>query len=442
MKRLPFVFFCLISISLSAQNDSLEDGHPAWIMQGNVYEVNVRQYTPEGTFAAFEKSLDRLKNMGVQTLWFMPVNPISKIDRKGKLGSYYAVSDYTKINPEFGNMNDWKHLVKTAHSKGFKVIIDWVPNHTGADHYWLTMHPDWYVKDSTGKPKMEFDWTDTRKLDYQNPEMVDTMIVDMKYWLTESDIDGFRCDHADGPTLEFWKKCNAELKKGRNIFMLAEVDAPEYITAGFDAIYPWDVFHIMNNIAAGNKNALALDSIVKVDEKTFPANTIQLYFTSNHDENSWNKAEYATMPGAVHAPFAVLTQTLEHAVPLVYSGQEEPFLDSISFFYKDTIMFDKYKRAPFYKTLLALRKSNAALDADAPFTKLTTSKDADIYAFVRQKNNQKIMVITNLSNEPQTFTINYSMPPVMQDVFTNKIDEIHKYDPITLPAWGYKVYSY
>ena len=250
-----YLTLCLLMISASvvAQKDSVEDGHPAWIMQGNVYEVNVRQYTPEGTFAAFEKSLERLKNMGVQTLWFMPINPISKIDRKGKLGSYYAVSDYTKINPEFGNMHDWQHLVKAAHSKGFKVIIDWVPNHTGADHYWLTTHPDWYVKDSTGQPKMEFDWTDTRKLDYQNPEMVDTMIADMKYWLTESDIDGFRCDHADGPTLAFWKKCNHGVKAGPKHFMLAEVDAPEYITAGFDAIYPWDVFHTMNDIAAGKK---------------------------------------------------------------------------------------------------------------------------------------------------------------------------------------------
>ena len=239
MKRLLFLLPLFLSTFVFAQKDSLEDGHPAWIMQGNIYEVNVRQYTPEGTFKAFEKSLDRLKNMGVQTLWFMPINPISKVDRKGALGSYYAVSDYTKINPEFGNMDDWKQLVNDAHSKGFKVLIDWVPNHTGADHYWLTTHSDFYVKDITGKPKMEFDWTDTRKLDYHNPEMVDSMIADMKFWLTESNIDGFRCDHADGPTLEFWKKCIPELKRGRNLFMLAEVDAPEYITAGFDAIYPW-----------------------------------------------------------------------------------------------------------------------------------------------------------------------------------------------------------
>ena len=187
---------------------------------------------------------------------------------------------------------------------------------------------------------------------------------------------------------------------------------------------------------------MALDSIIKHDDAVFPPHSIDLYFTSNHDENSWNKADYATMPGAIHAPFAVLTQTLEHAVPLVYSGQEAPYLDSISFFYKDSIKWGKYARAPFYRTLLTLRKTNKALDADASFTKLSTSKDEAIYAFIRQNKNQKIMVLTNLSNQPQTFTVNYSMPPLMQDVFTKRLDQINKNEKISLPAWGYKVYSY
>src|SRR6187402_672419 len=160
MKKLsiPFLFIVLIFSFICCQNNKLSnsdndqiDGHPAWIMQGNIYEVNIRQYTPEGTFNAFAKHLDRLKGMGVETIWFMPINPISKLGRKGSLGSYYAVSDYTSINPEFGTMNDWKKLVNAIHSKGMKVIIDWVPNHTGGDNRWLTEHPDFFVKDSTGK---------------------------------------------------------------------------------------------------------------------------------------------------------------------------------------------------------------------------------------------------------------------------------------------------
>ena len=211
-----FLFACNNSTevqSTSSNDSAIIDGHPAWIEQGNIYEVNIRQYTPEGTFKAFETNLDRLKDMGVQTLWFMPINPISVKDRKGKLGSYYAVSSYTAINPEYGTMEDWNALVKDAHQKGFKVIIDWVPNHTGADHPWLTSHPDFFVKDSSGKPAVAFDWADVRQLDYKNPEMQDSMIASMRFWIDNSDIDGFRCDVAWNVPGEFWKKAIAQLRE-------------------------------------------------------------------------------------------------------------------------------------------------------------------------------------------------------------------------------------
>ena len=184
---LPYLLIVSIGLSQKSKssNPQAKPGdHPAWIMQGNIYEVNIRQYTAEGTLSAFAKHLDRLKSMGVQTLWFMPLNPISKVDRKGTFGSYYAVSDYTAINPEFGTMADWVNLVKEIHQKGMKVIIDWVPNHTGADNRWLTEHPDFFVRDSTGKASMAKDWDDTRQLDYTNPVMEDSMIDAMKYWLS------------------------------------------------------------------------------------------------------------------------------------------------------------------------------------------------------------------------------------------------------------------
>src|ERR1700681_72997 len=206
-------------------NNGMIDGHPSWIIQGNIYEVNVRQYTVEGTLNAFAKHLARLKSMGVQTLWFMPLNPISKVDRKGTLGSYYAVSDYTALNPEFGTMNDWIALVKQIHNMGMKVIIDWVPNHTGGDNRWLTEHPDFFVKDSSGKAAIAKDWADTRQLDYENPVMEDSMIASMKFWLIKSNIDGFRCDVAWNVPGSFWQKCIAELKGIKNIFMLAEGDS-------------------------------------------------------------------------------------------------------------------------------------------------------------------------------------------------------------------------
>lgn len=420
------------------------EGHPAWIMQGNVYEVNVRQYTPEGTFKAFEPNLQRLKDMGVQTLWFMPINPISKVDRKGVLGSYYAVSDYDAINPEFGTMDDWKELVKKCHDMGFKVVIDWVPNHTGGDHYWLEKHPEFYVKDSaTGKALSPFDWSDTRQLDYKNPVLADTMINAMKYWITNSDIDGFRCDVAWNVPDEFWQKCIPELRKMKNIFMLAESNKASDQFDGFDATYTWDEFNMMKLIAKGERPAFAIDSVVHRADSTFPKTKLLLYFTSNHDENSWNKADYGTMPGDIHAPFAVLTQTMWSSVPLIYSGQEEPYLDSISFFYKDTITFGKYARAEFYAKLLNLRKQNPALSADASFTKLKTSNDNAVYAFTRDKGEKKVLVILNLSKQPQSFSLsNAQIAGTPQNIFSSKTEQLTNDQAFNLPAWGYAVYSY
>jgi len=424
-----------------AEDTAKIDGHPAWIMNGNIYEVNVRQYTPEGTFNAFATHLQRLKDMGVQTLWFMPITPISKVERKGALGSYYATSNYTAINPEFGTMDDWNALVKKCHEMGFKVIIDWVANHTGADHYWLQAHPDFYVKDSTGKPASQFDWTDTRKLNFANPAVADTMIQCMQFWMKQSNIDGFRCDYAVGPTKEFWKRCIDTLRKEKNVFMLAEADSAWLHEAGFDATYTWSEFNEMKDIAAGKKPATAIDSALGKLDKEFPATALKMYFTSNHDENSWNKADYGTMPGAVHAPFAVLTQTLGRSVPCIYSGQEEPFLDSTSFFYKDTIMFGKFARAPFYSTLLHLHSSTPALAANASFTKLATSKDAAVYAYVREKDGKKVIVLLNLSKAPVSFTITNGVDGSFKNVFAGKDETLQKNQAFKLDAWGYAVYN-
>ena len=447
---LPILFLLVAFISCKNGTDTASltdtaktDSHPSWIMQGNIYEVNVRQYTPEGTFQAFAKHLNRLQEMGVQTLWFMPINPISKTDRKGSLGSYYAVSDYTAINPEFGNMDDWKALVKQAHQKGFKVLIDWVPNHTGADHYWLQKHPDFYIHDSLGKAVSQFDWTDTRKLNFSNAELRDTMIRQMKFWITETGIDGLRCDYAVGPTRSFWNECIKELKAVKNVFMLAEADSAWLHEVGFDATYSWPEFNMMKLIAAGKRNASAMDSVINHTDTELPKNGLRLFFTSNHDENSWNKADFETMPGASHAPFAVLTQTMKRGIPLIYSGQEEPILRSIKFFDKDTMVFSKYMRAGFYKKLLALRKSNAGLGTLASFTRLTTKADDKIYAFAREMNGQKVVVILNLSNMPQSFSIdNASVSGTATEIFSEKNETLQAGKTINLGAWGYLVYSY
>jgi alpha-amylase len=439
---LAIVLSLSVTLQTFAQSNATIDGHPAWIMQGNIYEVNVRQYTKEGTFNAFAKHLDRLKNMGVQTLWFMPINPISKKDRKGTLGSYYAVSNYTAINPEFGTMADWKRLVQTIHAKGMKVIIDWVPNHTGADNYWLDKHPDFFVKDSTGKAAVAFDWADTRQLDYKNRTMQDSMINAMKFWITQTGIDGFRCDVAGEVPGEFWSRCISQLKKVKNIFMLGEGDKPYLNRSGFDATYPWDMFAMMKRVAKGERPAFALDSIKKRNDSAYPANALRMYFTSNHDENSWNKADFETMPGASHAPFAVFTQTMVRGVPLIYSGQEEPVLRALEFFEKDPIIFVKFKRAAFYKTLLNLRKRNVALAANASFRKVNVGDDKALYAFVREKNGKKVLVILNLSATEQKVTVKDSkLFGNPYNVFMGSKERLSSKQWMIEP-WGYVVYEY
>lgn len=426
----------------ASQKDGSIDGHPAWIIRGNIYEVNIRQYTAEGTLKSFAKHLDRLKAMGVQTLWFMPLNPISKVDRKGTLGSYYAVSDFTSVNPEFGTMKDWIDLVNEIHGKGMKVIIDWVPNHTGADNHWLVEHPDFFVKDSIGKAAMAKDWSDTRQLDYNNSVMEDSMIAAMKFWLVNSNIDGFRCDVAWNVPGSFWRKCIPQLRHMKNVFMLAEGDSAYLPESGFDAIYPWSMFHKMEEVAKGDRPAFALDSVLKINVSTYPANTIQMYFTSNHDENSWNKADYGSFPGKSHAPFAVFTQTMVSGVPLIYSGQEEPVLRPLQFFEKDPIVFGKFGRAKFYKTLLNLRKENPALSANASFRKINAGNEKAIYAFVREKGTHKLLVILNLTDKEQNISIkDKTLLGNPYNVFIGKKESLTD-KPWKMEGWGYVIYDY
>lgn len=416
--------------------------HPSWIEQGNIYEVNVRQYTPEGTLNAFAKHLDRLQKMGVQTLWFMPLNPISQRGRKGSLGSYYAVQDYQKLTPEFGTMADWQRLVQQIHARGMKVLIDWVPNHTGADNRWLTQHPDFFVQDKAGQPAVAFDWDDTRQLDYKNVTMQDSMIAAMRYWVKTSNIDGFRCDVAWNVPGAFWRRAIPELRQAKPLFMLAEGDSAYLPRSGFDAVYPWHMFHAMEKLAAGQCPATVLDSVWAEQRRKYPRGTIELYFTSNHDENSWNKADYGTFPGREHAPFAVFTQTMGDGVPLVYSGQEEPVRRPLKFFDRDPITFGKYERAKFYQTLLELRQRNPALAADAAFRKVTVGDERAVYAYVREKAGKKVLVILNFSNKPQSISVKEkALLGRPYNLFLHTTEPLSS-KPWQVEPWGYVVYEY
>ena len=423
-----------------------QNSHPSWSAQSNIYEVNLRQYSASGSIKDFEKHLPRLKKMGVDILWFMPITPIGKEGRKmteADLGSYYAVKNYKAVNEKFGTMADWKELVKHAHSMGFKVITDWVPNHTSPDNAWITKHPDFYKRDSTGNTVYDADYTDTRNLNYANMELRDSMIEAMKFWLKETDIDGFRCDHVDAIPVDFWKQCMSELKKIKNVFMLAESQHPEFHSAGFDATYGWGVMEGWIRFYAGKLSLAQEDSIINHNIQVFPANAYRVFFTTNHDWNSWEGTEFERY-GEAYKALAVFTQTMYQSVPLIYNGQEIPNKRRLKFFIKDPIEWGtKFEMAPFYTTLLKLRKNTPALVADASYKKLITANDVAIFAYTREKAGKKVVVILNLSNQPQSFTIKdqsiYGQP---MNVFMGVKEKLSRTHVYTIEAWGYIVYDY
>lgn len=416
--------------------------HPEWSKDAIIYEANVRQFTPEGTFKAFEEHLPRLKELGVEILWLMPIHPIGEKNRKGGLGSYYSIQDYTAVNPEFGDLNDFKSLVAKAHELGMFVILDWVANHTAWDHDWVTEHPEWYNRDENGEIASPYDWTDVADLDFNNKELYPVMLEEMKFWVEETDIDGFRCDVAGMVPVEFWNMARAELDKIKPVFMLAEAEEPKHHVNAFDMSYGWELHHIMNEIAQGKKNATALDEYFKKTDTLYPADAYRMYFITNHDENSWNGTEYERMGAAVNT-FAVLTYTLP-GMPLIYSGQEAALNERLAFFEKDTIQWGNFPLASFYGDLGRLRKENPVLwsgNAGGTFKKLKSSDDKSIYAFSRKSDDGVVLVITNLSGQAQEFTIK------MKEGKTKEVSDWVTGEPfimsadikMQLPAWGYKI---
>ncbi|HZJ60758.1 MAG TPA: alpha-amylase family glycosyl hydrolase [Chitinophagaceae bacterium] len=415
-----------------------------WTHNTNIYEVNIRQYTKEGSFKAFGKELPRLKDMGVKTLWFMPITPIAQKNKKGVLGSYYAASDYISINPEFGTLDDFRILVKDAHELGFKVIIDWVANHTGWDHKWTTEHPDYYKKDpATGDFQIASGMDDIIELNFHNQELVKAMIGAMKFWIEECDIDGFRCDLAFWVELEFWKEARKELDAVKPLFWLGELDPiehPEYMGT-FDAAYTWTWMHKTEDFYKKNLSLDVLDTVLK-EYDAIGDSSMRTWFTSNHDENSWNGSEYEKY-GNMAKALAVFSCTW-NGIPLIYSGQELPNLKRLKFFEKDAIEWrENCELHDFYKTLLNLHTNNPALRAGDPGTKtekLTPSDNQHIFAFLRKDGEQQVLVILNFSCTSASFLLD-SINGKFRDVFSFKEMEFSNKKSFQLNSWEYLVFE-
>ncbi|KAK3604785.1 hypothetical protein CHS0354_000443 [Potamilus streckersoni] len=376
--------------------------------QATLYEVNVRQFTPDGTFASFEEHLPRLKELGVSILWMMPIHPISKEKRKGTLGSYYAVSDYRDINPEYGTMSDFKDLVRNAHALGIRVIIDWVANHTGWDHAWIKQFPDYYTKDKNGNITDPIDpqtgeswgWTDVADLNYENMDMQKAMIEEMAYWVTEADIDGFRCDVAHNVPITFWEKARKEIDKIKPCFWLAEAEQPELTQHAFDMVYAWELLHINNAIAKGEKKVKDLFKYFKQVKQKYQADDYLMNFITNHDENTWAGTEFERYGEGAKA-FAVMSFTVP-GMPLIYSGQEVGLNKRLRFFEKDTILWnDDSGFTSFYKKLCQLKSGNKALAAGehGGDMQLHSVANANVFALSRKKGDDNIFVVLNLSKD-------------------------------------------
>jgi len=412
-----------------------------WVKNSVIYEVNIRQYTKEGTFNAFAEHLPRLKKLGIDILWIMPIHPIGKVNRKGKLGSYYSVKDYKAVNPEYGTMKDFKKLVKSIHEQGMKVIIDWVPNHSSWDNPIIKSHPEFYKKDSTGKMISPFDWTDVVQFDYTNPEMRKWMIETMKYWLIETDIDGFRCDVAHMIPVSFWDSCRSELNKIKPIFFLAEADQPELHLHAFDMSYDWKFHHLMNNIAKGKKNANHIEKHFAWVDSVYPSGSILMQFTSNHDENSWSGTEFERL-GQGAKTFAVLASTVPGML-LIYNGQESAFNRRLQFFEKDSIDWENYIYTDFYKNLIGIKKQNKALwngIEGGTFKRIKLTDCKNVIAFIRQKDRNIIFVIINLTNKPRNIMIRENIPSnKWVDLFSFTSYELKKYSRLVLKPWEYMV---
>ncbi|MEQ8926579.1 MAG: alpha-amylase family glycosyl hydrolase [Fulvivirga sp.] len=407
----------------------------------NIYEVNIRQYTPEGTINAFRSHLPRLQEMGVDILWVMPVQPISEKNRKGPLGSYYSIRDYTAINPNFGTEEDFKSLVDEAHKLGMYVILDWVANHTGFDHAWVEKE-GYYNTDSLGNvtwPKGT-DWTDVADLNYDNQEMRQEMISEMDWWLTQMDIDGFRCDVAGEVPQDFWTTAIDSLEQTKDIFMLAEWDEPWLHDAGFHMTYAWGPHHWMNETAKGHIDADSLEALIQGDIERYGNDAIRMMFTTNHDENSWNGTVFERF-GEGHKAWAAWAFTVR-GMPLIYSGQEAGLDKRLRFFDKDTISFDTIPHQEFYSKLLELKHSNAALHNGKWGGNLSFIEDGNnkVSSFIRKGENNQVAVITNLSNETQTVNLQaISDQPTLTDYMTGNEIKLNEDSTLELSAFQYLV---
>jgi glycosidase len=442
--RILYTIILSSVLLVSCHNNSGESQHQvvvsdAFLSKAVIYEVNVRQYTKEGTFKAFATHLPKLKELGVDILWFMPIHPIGKLKRKGELGSYYSISDYRGVNPEFGTLDDFKSLVDAAHDLDMLVMIDLVAGHTAWDHSWISTHPEWYLKDDLGNiiPPNP-DWTDVAGLNFENKDMLQALENDMAYWVAEVGIDGYRCDAAYNISIPFWKKAIARLNSIKPVVMLAESDGNHKggypLIELFELSYDWPGHAVLNQIAKGELKASDLEKhLLSVQQKYSPEHSV-MSFTTNHDENSWNGTVFERLGDAAEI-MSVLTYIMP-GTPLIYSGQEYGLDKRLAFFEKDFIPKKASSYMALFTKLNTLKKTSDALDvgkggADINFLE---NENTDVIALSRNKGDDTLIFVGNLSNVPQQISL--ADNGTYRDVFTEEEVQINR---LNLEPWAYRL---
>ena len=442
------ILFALAALTLVSCCKEAPTTHPKWAYESTIYELNTRQLTPEGTFAAAEAVLPTLRENGIDILWIMPCQPIGKLTRKGTLGSYYSIIDYCQMNPEFGTREDFEHFLQTAHDLGFKVILDWVANHTAPDSEW-TKNEGWHYRDSLGNLMVQYDWTDISKLDYSNQDMRNEMLKCMKWWMDSIGIDGFRCDVAGEVPTDFWNWAMADIRKDHpDMFTLAEDEdkAQELTETAFDMYYGWTLHHLMNGVAQGKNSVEDLWAYFAKADSTIRPNAIRMNFITNHDENSWNGTEFERMGNSV--PLWSAFCYVVPGMPMIYTGQLSGNHHRLEFFEKDLIDTNpEYAQADLYKQLNQLRADNKALhspEQGAPMMRIAADNE-HIFACVRHAEGKwcdnTVIAVMNMSGEEQTVMLDLTGYEGKYDCICGKNITLEATQTFQLKPWEYKIFT-
>ncbi len=420
----------------------VEITHPEWSKNATIYEVNVRQYTPEGTFKAFENHLPRLKKMGVDIIWLMPIHPIGEKNRKGTLGSYYSVKDFYGINPEFGTMKDFQHLVDKIHSMGMYVIIDWVGNHSAWDNPLATQHPDWYTKTREGnfQPTPWYDWDDVIDFDYDNPDFRKYMTDALKYWVKETNIDGYRADVAGFIPTDFWENARQELDQIKPVFLLAEWESRDLYKKSFDMTYSWTLWDQLR-VAVNQQKLSGLVEYLSHDVNTVPHNAYRMTFTDNHDKNSWEGNPYLNFGPGLKT--AIVMTGVVNGMMLCYSGQEAGLNRSLKFFEKDPISWKHDENEVLFTKLFHLKHANQALwngKYGGEMIRVVNDQQDQVISFYREKNNDAVFPILNFSDKTVEVNLDTNYyKGTYQELFTGKNYKITEKTSLQLEPWSYLV---